>query len=70
MEMIFVFTIFLSLFYLSSKVSQQIQQISDFFHAIFTSVYSMLIFMYLNNNIVDIEKPDGICSPTLTVDDL
>ena len=27
-------------------------------------------FLSLNDNIVDIEKPDGICSPTSVVDDL
>ena len=29
----------------------------------------MLIFMLLNNDIVDIEKPNGICLPTFVVDE-
>ena len=29
----------------------------------------MLIFYALNDDIVDIEKPDGICSPTFVVDE-
>ena len=32
------------------------------FHTIFTSVHIMFIFYALNDDIVDIEKPDGICS--------
>ena len=28
----------------------------------------MLTFYFLNDNIVDIEKPDGICSLTFAVD--
>ena len=30
---------------------------------------SCLFYMYLNDNIVDIGKPDGICSLTTDVDD-
>ena len=33
--------------------------------ALFTSCWFSLL---LNENIVDIEKPDGICSPTFVVD--
>ena len=29
-----------------------------------------LFFILLNDNIVDIEKPDGICSPTFVVDEI
>ena len=29
----------------------------------------MLIFMPLNDDIVDIETPNGICSPAFVVDD-
>ena len=29
----------------------------------------MLIFMLLNDDITDIEKPDRICSPTFVVND-
>ena len=31
---------------------------------------SCLFFMLLKNKIVEIEKTDGICSPTFTVDEL
>ena len=30
---------------------------------------SSLFSMFLNDDIVDIEKPDGICSPTFAVDE-
>ena len=30
---------------------------------------SFLISMLLNHDIIDIEKPDGICSPTFVVDE-
>ena len=30
---------------------------------------SFLFSMFLNNSIVDIGKPDGICSPTFVVDE-
>ena len=34
-----------------------------------TSAYTMLIFYALNDDIVDIEKPDGICLPTFVVEE-
>ena len=37
------------------------------FHAIFTSVYIMLISMFLNEDIIDIGKLDGICLLTFVV---
>ena len=30
----------------------------------------MLVFYVLNEDVVDSEKPDGICSPTLVVNEL
>ena len=36
------------------------------FHAIFSSVYIMLIYMFANE---DIEKPDEICLLTFVVDE-
>ena len=94
------FAIFLSLSYLSSKLSLQTQQNFDFSYdsccwfvnnfiffllklIISTSCFlkgspkihitilytSSLFFMFLNNYIVDIERPDEIRSLTLVVDD-
>ena len=41
------------------------------FHAVFTSVLytSCLFSMLLNDDIVDIEKPEGICSPTFVLNE-
>ena len=40
------------------------------FHGIFTTVNTMLIFMLINDDLIELETPDGILSPTLVVDDL
>ena len=38
-------------------------------YAIFTTIYIILIFMLSNEDIVDIEKPDGICLPEFVTDE-
>ena len=43
--------------------------LKDFFHAIFTSVYIMLIFLPSNDHMIDTEFPQGMCSATFVVDD-
>ena len=43
---------------------------TELFHAILTSTYTSCLFsMLLNENIVNIDKPDGICSLTFVVDE-
>ena len=42
----------------------------NFFHVIFTSIYIIRIAYALNDDIVDIEKPDIICLLTFVVDKL
>ena len=39
------------------------------FHAIFTSRY-LFCSVLLNDDVADIEKPNGICSPTFVVNEL
>ena len=56
---------FLSFKYLFSNFSLQIQQIFTFLYDSCSCLFSML----LNDDIVDIKKPDGICLLTFVVNE-
>ena len=45
------------------------QRFAELFHALFTSAYIMFILTLVNKDIMNIEKSDGICSPTFFVDE-
>ena len=47
-----------------------IKDLQNFFLQSLPLYASCLFSMLLNDNIVDIEKSDGICSPTFVVDEL
>ena len=70
---LFIFSIFLNFlckyrrflhFHMISAVHSQ-----SFFMQSLPLYTSWLFFMSLNDDIVEIEKPDGICSSTIVVDD-
>ena len=57
-------TLFLKHFvFLKLSLLRAFLRIQKIFPTIFSSVYNMSFSMVLNNDIIDIEKPDEICLP-------